>query len=276
MIRDTFFDGHRFVNVCRKEMVENWKSLLLRLVMMYGTLAIVFVWNAYLVYSPQRGIEWETVGIWDCEIMAFAWGIVVMGCFSASFIMERMKTKNSRTATLMLPATQFEKFFARWLIFTFGFLFAFLVAYRLADWTRIVLMMMVFPGADSVAQVPLFSHLVGERDMVDTLFTSSGDLMLGVRGYFFLQSCYVLGSAIWPKNAFVKTFAAMMAIFIVYVTVGGLLAATLLEGRHLELMDGPSEDTVELLFTIGLFVLTLFNWVLAYYRFKESEIINRW
>ena len=30
MIRDTFFDWHRFVNVCRKEMVEGWKANLLR------------------------------------------------------------------------------------------------------------------------------------------------------------------------------------------------------------------------------------------------------
>lgn len=42
MIRDTFFSLHRFVNVCRKEMVENWKTYILRSVMVYGMLAIVF------------------------------------------------------------------------------------------------------------------------------------------------------------------------------------------------------------------------------------------
>lgn len=41
MIRDTFFSLHRFVNVCRKEMVENWKTYILRSVMVYGMLAIV-------------------------------------------------------------------------------------------------------------------------------------------------------------------------------------------------------------------------------------------
>ncbi len=42
MIRDTFFSLHRFVNVCRKEMVEDWKSLYSgRSVMVYGMLAIV-------------------------------------------------------------------------------------------------------------------------------------------------------------------------------------------------------------------------------------------
>ena len=35
MIRDTFFSLHRFVNVCRKEMVENWKTYILRSVMVY-------------------------------------------------------------------------------------------------------------------------------------------------------------------------------------------------------------------------------------------------
>ena len=36
MIRDTFFSAPRFVNLCRKEMVESWKANLLRFVMMYG------------------------------------------------------------------------------------------------------------------------------------------------------------------------------------------------------------------------------------------------
>ena len=37
MIRDTFFSQTRFVNLCRKEMVENWKSNLLRVaVWCYG------------------------------------------------------------------------------------------------------------------------------------------------------------------------------------------------------------------------------------------------
>lgn len=57
MIRDTFFSMPRFVELCRKEMVENWKTNLLRFVLMYGVLAIALVWNAYLEYryaSPVR------------------------------------------------------------------------------------------------------------------------------------------------------------------------------------------------------------------------------
>ena len=57
MIRDTFFDWHRFVNVCRKEMVEGWKANLLRMVLMYGVLAIALVWNAYVEYDGDRRRE---------------------------------------------------------------------------------------------------------------------------------------------------------------------------------------------------------------------------
>lgn len=60
MIRDTFFSLHRFVNVCRKEMVENWKTYILRSVMVYGMLAIVFVWNGYYQY---HNLEAGAVGM---------------------------------------------------------------------------------------------------------------------------------------------------------------------------------------------------------------------
>lgn len=133
MIRDTFFSLHRFVNVCRKEMVENWKTYILRSVMVYGMLAIVFVWNGYYQY---HNLEAGAVGmdpIWEFESRFFLWGLVIWGCISASFAMERMKSKTSRTVVLMTPATMFEKFFARWLVATCGFILVFLIAFKLAD-----------------------------------------------------------------------------------------------------------------------------------------------
>ena len=50
MIKDTFFSLPRFMNLCRKEMVENWRSNVLRMVLMYGVMAVVMVWNGYFEY----------------------------------------------------------------------------------------------------------------------------------------------------------------------------------------------------------------------------------
>ena len=49
-MKDTFFSLPRFMNLCRKEMVENWRSNVLRMVLMYGVMAVVMVWNGYFEY----------------------------------------------------------------------------------------------------------------------------------------------------------------------------------------------------------------------------------
>ncbi len=60
MIRDTFFSLHRFVNVCRKEMVENWKTYILRSVMVYGMFCDSFV-----------GMDTISITIWKRELWAW-------------------------------------------------------------------------------------------------------------------------------------------------------------------------------------------------------------
>ena len=118
MIKDTFFSLPRFMNLCRKEMVENWKSNVLRMVLMYGVMAVVMVWNGYFEYRGTSNHVYAEDPAWVFLLVVFIWGLWGFGCLSASFTMERMKTKTSRTSMLMVPATPFEKFFSRWFVFT--------------------------------------------------------------------------------------------------------------------------------------------------------------
>ena len=198
MIRDTFFSAPRFVNLCRKEMVESWKANLLRFVMMYGIMAIAFVWNGYFRYNyPQgmidRGVEQDP--IWYFELTIFLWAMVIMGLLSASFVMERMKTKTNRIAVLMTPATMFEKFLSRWLVFTFGFLIVFLIAFKLADWTRVMIYMVSYPELKGVIASAPLSYLGNSGYYWTGLQTWDG-LLMALSGYFFAQSIFVLGSSI--------------------------------------------------------------------------------
>ena len=179
MIRDTFFSLHRFVNVCRKEMVENWKTYILRSVMVYGMLAIVFVWNGYYQY---HNLEAGAVGmdpIWEFESRFFLWGLVIWGCISASFAMERMKSKTSRTVVLMTPATMFEKFFARWLVATCGFILVFLIAFKLADLTRVVFYLLAYPELHVVHSFPLWEFCCNTNRFYETI--GSGPAVVGDR-----------------------------------------------------------------------------------------------
>lgn len=279
MIRDTFFSAPRFVSLCRKEMVESWKANLLRFVMMYGIMAIAFVWNGYFQYNHPEGLINRGITqdpIWTFELGAFVWALVIMGLLSASFIMERMKSKTNRIAMLMTPATMFEKFFSRWLVFTFGFLIVFLIAFKLADWTRVAVYTVSYPELkDIITSTPL-SHLVGKGQFW-TVFDDCNYFMLGVSTYFFAQSLFVLGSSIWPKNSFVKTFSAIVVVAIIYIAIGSALAKILFEARGVRGVNQDiSDEAMTLWTTIIFFGMAIFNWVVAYFRFKESEIINRW
>ena len=271
MIRDTFFDMHRFMNLCRKEMVESWKVNLLRTVMIYGVLTIAFLWNGYLQYSRiAEGTQLTTDPLWRFELNFFLFGIVAWGCVSASFLMERMKTKTSRVAVLMTPATMFEKYISRWLVYTFCFVIVFLIAFKLADWTRVLVYTLSYPDVKGIASLSLLPLIQGAEDYHPTTI----ECLLAFCAFLFIQSCFVLGSTVWPKNAFIKTFAVCIGIIVVYSLVAGGMAKALFVGNHVEpLVD---DDQMAICSTILLALGALFNWTLGYFRFKESEIINRW
>lgn len=277
MIKDTFFSLPRFMNLCRKEMVENWKSNVLRMVLMYGVMAVVMVWNGYFEYRYWHSGQIEDPA-WTFLLVVFIWSLWGFGCLSASFTMEKMKTKTSRTSMLMVPATPFEKFFSRWFVFTVVFLVIFLISYKLADYTRFIIYSLAYPEEkDFIIPVDL-SHLVGERKTYYTLCRTGLQFGALLSAYFFVQSLFVLGSSIWPKNSFLKTFASGTVIAIVYFLLAVFMSKMFLENGNYyseNVFTGMSEDTaMSIMIVVGIF-FTLMNWTLAYFRFKESEIVNR-
>lgn len=274
MIKDTFFSLPRFMNLCRKEMVESWRSNVLRIVLLYGVMTVAMVWNGYFEY--RDGYRSSDDPAWTFLLVAFIWGLWVFGCLSASFTMEKMKTKTSRTSTLMTPATPFEKYFSRWFVFTVVFLVVFLITYKLADYTRVIVYSLTYPEKDFIAPVDL-SHLVGKGKGYYTLCRTGLEFGALIAGYFFVQSLFILGSTIWPKNSFLKTFASGTIIVIVYFLVGALMTKILLNNNLYYSFPGSeiSNENMMVLLIVAFTFFTLFNWTLAYFRFKESEIINR-
>ncbi|MDR0891279.1 MAG: hypothetical protein LBN24_01520 [Mediterranea sp.] len=282
-ISDTFFSMSRFALLCKKDLMENWKKNLFRLIVMYGALTIIFLWYGYFNYKSFDCIVDQPLAAvfsnledsqCSFEMVALVWTLFLMGTISASFLMEPMKTKTSRIAELTLPATPFERFIVRWLVFTVGFLLVYFLLFRLADWTRVAVFSIAYPKADAIRSLPMFDYLVGSQTGHWTLVPGALQLWLLILLYLFVQSLFVLGSALWPKNAFLKTFAVGFILFVVYalIVTGEVMWLT---DRHTSL---PNFWTLTTSWgAIGvLSVLTIFCWTLAYFRFKESEVINRW
>lgn len=263
MIKDTFFSFSRFVDVCRKDMAENWKNYALRIAMMYGVLAIVLVWNGYYVYKNG----WQDINLGPFVFMFGLWGF---GLLSASFTMEKLKSKTGRLSALMLPATPFEKYFSRWFIFTVLFLVVFLFVFRMADCTKALIYSAIYPENTSVGVISLARLFQGE------VYNRNNPEFLSmiIAAYFFFQSCFVLGSSIWPKNSFIKTMAAGVVIFGFYFLSVAWVVKYVVSGGFSNAPHISNETAINIFCAVAI-AFALLNWVIAYFRFKESEIINR-
>lgn len=265
MIRNTFFSMSRFVCLCRKEIAENAKACLRLLVVGYAVLVFIMVFNAYNTATiGDSSIYWRK-SIAPIYIMAIVfWGM------SSSLIMKWMRTKTGRINTLMIPATSFEKYFSHWMFFMLNLLII-LVTCKLADLTSIGITSLIRPNFE-ISSFPFLSYLVGEAEHW-TIFENTRYILLFASSMLFMQSCFVLGGTIWTSKPFLKTIGAICAIVFGYF----LLVLGLVELIDFHLWVSPHSDyEIALPAIIVISLVTIVNWVLAYYRFKESEIINRW
>ena len=272
MMKDTFFNPSRFRRVLVKELKENRRTLLLRAVVLYGILAVTMLWQGYLTYSRFAGIDggWhrEEDPIWNTIFFMFAFGLYGFGAICASLAFADMRDKSGRLALLMVPATGFEKFFARWLVYCLLFVPVFFLLFELADLTRVGVCSWLYPGSNVlIAPVNVF----GEHFLYSGI--SRGSF---VALFFFVQSFFLLGGAVWPRNAFLKTFAVGTALSVAYAIAFTLLMKMLadmgLDGFWFEARRG---DAMFWMLVSGCSLFGIVNLLIAYYRFKEWEIVSR-
>ena len=172
----------------------------------------------------------------------------------------------------MFSASLFEKFITRWLIFTVGFLVVLPATFVLADWIRFTVYSSLYPEINQMALFPL-----------DDISWTDDDLNyypLILTSCWALQSFFVLGSTLWQKNSFLKTAVAIFCIVIVMLLIGYWSTELFIPSRFYidvpEKYERVSEETQMDIVAAFFSVIALFNTVLAYFRYKEMEIINRW
>ena len=273
-IKDTFFSFPRFANYFKKVLVEDRKRLLQRIITVFGLLVVFGAIISDSCY--QHYMEALKIGIVRSEIdpaidglmPLFVFGLFIGCALSASFIMEPMSSKTSRIYALMLPATSFEKYFVRWFIYTIGYLVVYYFLFLLVDVMRVCVFSVIYPEIDIITFINPYAEIVALRDEVPLGFV--------VSLYLLLQSIFVLGSSLWPKYAFLKTFTAYTILGMAFSAFFAGLMNLFNRPGNSYIMPELSDDTLFLIATCGVMMVTLFFWWLAYKRFKEMEVVNRW
>ncbi|OJV42887.1 MAG: hypothetical protein BGO29_06895 [Bacteroidales bacterium 36-12] len=281
------FNISRFALVLGKDFQEGWKRYSLQFLVMLGIMIVVLTWISLYAYSniytyEHNGVTYSSIDTLDLRlllagtVMFLGFGIVF-----TSTLMEPMRSKIQRISYLSMPATDFEKFFSRWLIVSVGYVVAFFIALWFADALRIMITSMRHPGVD-VSFLDLSKMIAPEGYTGQSKYLSYSRQVFVVllSLYIFIQSLFVLGATFWEKASFIKTFSAVAIIVTLFILLcrWAIIHSYANDGDGFGVMiESLGDENAQMLVLTCIFLfLAVVNWVVAGLRFRESEIIQRW
>lgn len=274
MNTNRYFSFSRLGLVMKRDFMENWKTNLYRFLGPY-TIFLLVMWFSSMNMTNFNEFS-DIVSATFFSVLFFG------GSFTASYALETMNTQQKRISFLMLPATSFEKFFARFLYVTVGFVVLSTIALLLSEVTRFLLLPM-FDLPDTFKQSTLPNVWQTIMNVRTFNFNGSG-IMESVVGWLFLiwiHSFFLLGGCRWYKNAFWKTLGLIILVnfFFIFVLVNLVesLDESVMEEIVLWCEANFSWVTVTgiLSFAIVMFMLLiLLNWWLSYRCFTRSQVIK--
>ena len=291
MDTNKFFSFSRIAMVMKREIMENWKTNLYRLIGIYAGFLLVMVFTmskqASSYSDPQVAFQHYCSNV----LGAFVLIIGIFGIVYAANIMENMITKEKRIAFLMLPATMIEKFVARFLTVTVGLAVAVFVAASLAEITR-YLLLPLFNVPETFHQSVLYNLLSMASVDGEQIYRGSGYAMnmpyqnwLGeLCGWAFLvwsHSLYILGGSYWYKKPFFKTLGTLMLISILFSVLSVHILSWIGDDNMRSFSEWLETNfqwmTLNKLLSLGVAffsAFTMFNWWLSYQLFTRSQVVK--
>jgi hypothetical protein len=289
---NNLFDIKRLGLVLRKDLKENLTRYLMYFGVLTGVLALLFILNnstAFSVHTDNYKFTYTPCEVANKSLLVIS-SILFISCglVAGSMIMKPMNNKIKRITWLTFPASSLEKFLARLLIVTVGCTVFFIVAMYVAD----IILMCYWKARFFAFEVKLIdlTGIYGKKtnpDLYDpAFFPALRYFATAIAGFFLVQSIFILGATFWSRNSFPKTFLAVFVILIAYTAVcGGFV--NLFYDNHSSGFNNVMnsffykgsalnpDGELPLWFFCTLAFFTLFNWVFAYFRFREQELTEK-
>ena len=264
------FNWNRFVTALKKEVVENNRTLLFSIIAIYGILALIMIiGNITLGANTSRP---ETMLRYNIVFMVYGFGSIIV----ASLAFRGLKDKKGRTEFLTSPSSTLEKYLVNVLIYVVGFIVVFPICAQLADLTRILVL---WPWSDGDVPGPInflnTLHNVAHQQewwKYDSKVILEITLWLGVLAS---PALYLLGSVLWPKLSFLKTFAAVYVIEIV-IFILAMIGISIFSDMPTaaKWLKGLEQNTVMLWYTAFIAIQLIVYWPLSWYLFKRKDVVS--
>ena len=273
------FNWNRFTATLRKEVVENWRTILFTVLSIYALLSIVMIIGNIITGMQDATLE-------DIKTMengmqphytVVNYILTIAVAIVASFSFKKLTRKTGRIDMFTSPASTLEKFLVNVTIYVLGFIVVFFICAQLADLTRIAALW--YFRNDIIVQGPI--------NFLPTLtqaysFGPTSE-MLGISKLLPLAllanaGLFLMGSVLWPRLSVLKTFAAMYAIQtvlgILFIAVGFIIGS----GNMISFLRWSADymENGSLMHFFGGFIIVqvLLYWGLAWYLFKRKDVIS--
>ena len=269
------FNWSRFTAALRKEVVENWRTILFSILGIYLLLTVIMILGNF-IDSISDNIVSSLMNMVPQKTVFFMLTIALMVVASLSF--RNLKSKNGRVALFTSPSSTLEKFLVNVLIYVIGSIVVFFACAQLADLTRIGILSLV--GADDLIVPGPINFLSAINDTV-TGIGSIEPVAKGMRWIFWLSllatpGMYLLGSVLWPRLSLLKTFAASQILSIAVMIIAITLTNVLIPEDEITnwLKNIVESGTLTNWIAISLGVQAVLYWGLSWYLFKRKDVVS--
>ena len=269
------FNWSRFTAALRKEVVENWRTIVFTILGIYLLLTVIMILGN-IIDSISDNIVSSLMNMVPQKTVFFMLAIALMVVASLSF--RNLKSKNGRVALFTSPSSTLEKFLVNILIYVVGSIVVFFACAQLADLTRIGILSLV--GADDLIVPGPINFLSAINDTV-TGIGSIEPVAKGMRWIFWLSllatpGMYLLGSVLWPRLSLLKTFAASQILSIVVMIIAITLTNILIPEDEIVnwLKNIVESGTLTNWIAISLGVQAVLYWGLSWYLFKRKDVVS--
>ena len=192
------------------------------------------------------------------ELWVFFIGLTVFGSLTFS----SLSSKKQRIVTLMQPASLTEKFLLR----MFVYLICGFIALAIGFFIGCAIIQLSFGGCGVMMEgIRNFFSSVKESGYIVAIF-----ILLALAG----NSIYTLGSSLWPKLSWLKTWIVLMAV----QWIGAIFLITgVFSNFNFEEFFKFFENPDIFLWCVitGLSALNIGCWFITWLQFKNTQIIQR-
>lgn len=275
---NSFFNASRFSAYFRCYAVTNAKSLIL------FASTVLLIWLLICLLPPITSLfgmyaapNAQYDPMWNTENGEGVILFVILMALSASRMFTAYHNPRGRTGLLSLPVSSFEKYLTYFLLYIVGFLVVFYASAIVADAIRVGVVKIFAPFDTTpmmrpISQVFTFDARSGNPRAIYTVFTV-GSLYLFV---LCNAAWFALGSILWSRNPFMKTLGSLFLLnsamgTLLYYGFKNLDKASI----HPNIAVLENDTTIICTLVVGA-LFTIYIFWLAYRRFVEADIVNRW